>query len=172
MRHVFAARPVAPRLHGMLQPPRTAGLVALAGGSLGTVAGTPCALPGAVNLATVAAAADQRLTATARAHKQPGCRGADILGSTDVPWTNATIAGILARHACPARCGARRPAKPASFTSAPCLPLATAEHLPRHPALLTSIPLLSAHQARAAVKIPKRQIYADSDSHRQVIIGL
>src|SRR5258708_14488998 len=140
MRHVFAARPVAPRRHGMPQPARTAGLVAPAGGSLGTVAGTPCALPGAVNLATVAAAADQRLGATARAHKQPGCRGADILGSTDVPWTNATIAGILARHACPARWGARRRAKPSSLTSAPCLPLATAEHLPRHPALLTSIP--------------------------------
>src|SRR5271167_1438948 len=122
MRHIFAPRPVAPYSQGMPKPSPAAGLVAPAGASLATVASTPRAPPGAVNLAAVAAAADQRLDATARAHKQPGRRGADVLGSIDVPWTNATIAGILARHACPARCGARRRAKPPSLTSAPCLP--------------------------------------------------
>jgi hypothetical protein len=164
MRHVFAPRPVASRPHGMPQPPPAAGLVAPAGGPLGTVAGTPRALSGAVNLAAVAAAADQRLGATARAHKQPGCRGAGVLGSIDVSWTNATIAGILARHACPARCGARRRAKPPSLTSAPCLPLDTGKHLPRHAALLTSIPPggmrnrltpTTRCRHRTAVKIPR-----------------
>ena len=38
-------------------------------------------------------------------------------------WTNATIAGILSLHACPARCGARRRCGTAKLRSAPCLPL-------------------------------------------------
>ena len=51
--------------------------------------------------------------------------------SAPPPWTNASIAGILARHACPARCGARRRAQPPSLGSAPCLPLDTGKLLPR-----------------------------------------
>ena len=71
MRHVFAARAVAARPHGMRQPPPTAGLIAPSGGTLGAAAGTPPALSGAVDLAAIATAADQRLGATARADKQP-----------------------------------------------------------------------------------------------------
>lgn len=38
-------------------------------------------------------------------------------------WTTATIATILALHACPARCKARRRCRTAKLRSAPCLAL-------------------------------------------------
>jgi hypothetical protein len=57
------------------------------------VPGTPAHSPAQLKSGrAVAAAADQCPGATARAHKQPDCRSADVLGSTDVPRTNATAA--------------------------------------------------------------------------------
>jgi hypothetical protein len=58
--------------------------------------------------ATVAAAADQHLAPTSRAHIEPGRHHAGIVASADITWTSAAIAAILTPHACPARCGARR----------------------------------------------------------------
>src|SRR5208282_837366 len=108
MRHVLAPRPVASRPRGMAEPPLATGLVALSGRSQRTVPCLLSAVAGAVDLATVTAAADQRLDATARAKKQSRRHRVAMVGPADVRWTNATIAVILTPHACPARCGARR----------------------------------------------------------------
>jgi hypothetical protein len=81
------------------------------------------AVAGAVDLTAVAAAADQHLTAASCTHKHPGGRRLAVLGLADITWTNATIAAILAPHACPARCGGTASSVTAKFTSAPCLPL-------------------------------------------------
>jgi hypothetical protein len=71
MRHFLATRPVATRPHSMGQPPTTAGLVASSGGPQAAVASVRRTIAGAVDLPPVAAAADQHLAATARAHEQP-----------------------------------------------------------------------------------------------------
>ena len=72
-------------------------------------------------------------------------------GPAGATWTNATIAGILALHACPARCGARRRCGTAKLGSAPCLPL-RAGTLLRH-----SSPRQAAHA-------PQRLIAPDDTS--------
>jgi hypothetical protein len=71
MRHFIAARPIATRSLGMGEPPSVAGLVAPSGGVLLTAPRPLRAVAGAVDLATVTAAADQRLGATIRTKKQP-----------------------------------------------------------------------------------------------------
>jgi hypothetical protein len=123
MRHFLAARPVATRPHSMGEPPPTAALVAPSSRTLCVVAGAISAIAGAIDLTAIAAAADQRLAATSHAHKQPGRRGVTAVGSANIPWTNATLAAILASHACPARCRGTASSVTAKFRSAPCLPL-------------------------------------------------
>ena len=108
-RHIFAPDPVAagPLCMGKSSP--AAGLVAPARVTPGAPADTRGAVAGAIDLAAVATTTtDQRLSVAFRIHEQPGrCRGA-VTGSADIPWTSATIAGILTPHACPALCGTRR----------------------------------------------------------------
>src|ERR1700727_1609715 len=108
MRHFLAARPVATRPHSMGEPSPSAALIAPAGRTLRVVPGTISAIAGAIDLTAIAAAADQRLAATPHANKQPGRHAITAVGSTNIPWTNATLAAILASHACPAPCAARR----------------------------------------------------------------
>jgi hypothetical protein len=71
MRHFFAARPVAALSRGMPPPPRPAVLVALSGALKRPPPGPIGALSGTINLAAVAAAADQHLHPTTRAKEQP-----------------------------------------------------------------------------------------------------
>jgi hypothetical protein len=71
MRHFFVARPVTTLSRGMAASPCRAVLVALPG-ALKRAAPDPLgAVFGTINLAAVAAAADQHLHPTARAKKQP-----------------------------------------------------------------------------------------------------
>ena len=113
MRHFFAARPIAALSRGMAASPRRGVLVALPGTLKRVATGQIGAVSGTVNLATVAAATDHDLHAAACAEEQPRRRRLGM-GWLNSRWTYTTIAGILALHACPARCGARRRAKPPS----------------------------------------------------------
>jgi len=79
-------------------------LVALARGALGLTPRCLRTATGAVNLATVAATADEHLHVAAGAQKEPGWR----LGTAGGKWTRSAMSGILSPHSCPARCGARR----------------------------------------------------------------
>ena len=108
MRHFFAARPVAALSRSMAAAPRWAILVALSGALDAAAPGVPGTVFGTINLAAVAAAADQHLEPTSGAHIEPGGHHAGIVASADIMWTSATIVTILDPHACPARCGARR----------------------------------------------------------------
>ena len=89
--------------------------------------------------------------ATARTEEQPRRRRLGMRW-LNTKWTNATIAGILALHACPARCGARRRAEPPSSDSAPCLPLKRGKSYPPAPS----------RPARAASWRPRGQRHPSS----------
>jgi len=71
MRHFFAARPVAALSRGVAASPRLTILVALSRALLRAAPDPLGAAFGAINLATVAAAADQHLHPTAHAKEQP-----------------------------------------------------------------------------------------------------
>jgi len=72
-----------------------------------------------------------------------GCRREPELGSARTEtagqssprptahWTQSAMIGILPRHACSARCGARRRSETWPLRSAPCRPRQTARFLPR-----------------------------------------
>src|ERR1700688_881393 len=132
MRLFFASCPVTACPFGMRAPPMTAGLVARAGGPLTSPPSEPAAVPGAIDLAAVAAMSNQRLRAACRADEQ-ACRRCVVMARTaEDTWTNAAIALILALHTCPARCGARRRTKLPGLSAAPCLFFAKDKLLPRH----------------------------------------
>jgi hypothetical protein len=71
MRHFFAARPVAALSSGVAASPRLAILIALAGALKRAAPGSLGAVFGAIDLATVAAAADHNLQPAVRAEEQP-----------------------------------------------------------------------------------------------------
>ena len=71
MRHFFAARPVAALSSGVAASPPLTILVALSGALLRAAPDPLGAAFGTINLAAVAAAADQHLHPTARAKEQP-----------------------------------------------------------------------------------------------------
>src|SRR5271166_4547662 len=108
MRHIIAARPVATLSRGVAPPSVRTVLVASSGALQRAAPGLRGTVSGTIDLAAVAAAADQRLGMTAGAQEQPRRSRLAVVGAADNRWTYVTIAGILAPHACPARCGARR----------------------------------------------------------------
>jgi hypothetical protein len=71
MRHFFASRPIPAGAIGMRAPSPVTGLVTRTGRPLTAPPGERAALSGAVNLATVATVANQRLLAASRAEEQP-----------------------------------------------------------------------------------------------------
>src|SRR6202162_2152795 len=82
----------------------------------------------AVNLAAITVAADKNLSLAARAQKQPASRRRRRQQRT---WTRSAMTGILPRHACSARCGARRRSETWPLRSAPCRPRQSGKFLPR-----------------------------------------
>ncbi len=123
MRHFFVARPVTTLSRGMAASPCRTILVALASALLRAAPDPLGTAFGTINLAAVAAAADQHLHPTARAKKQPRRSRVGMVETAIATWTTTAIAGILPLHACPARVGHGVDAEPPSLRSAPCLPL-------------------------------------------------
>jgi hypothetical protein len=118
MRHVLSPGAPATGTRRMVQAPAAARLVALAGGALRLAPRVLCTAARTVDLAAVAAAADQHLSPAAHAHEQPRRRCLRLRQCRT--WTRAATSGILPRHACSARCGARRRSQTCRFRSAPC----------------------------------------------------
>ena len=73
MRHFFASGPVPACPLGMRATPRATGLVTRTGGPLASPPGERAATAGAIDLAAVAATANQRLSTASRANVQ-ACR--------------------------------------------------------------------------------------------------
>ena len=95
-----------------------------------------------IDLTAVAAAANKHLRSTTDTHEQPG-RRRHRRGLAHA-WTTIAMLGIMPRHACSARCGARRRFGTWRFRSAPCTPIwrvvnaqlcarSTSPYLPRTP---------------------------------------
>jgi len=128
MRHVVLSGAIATGPRGMVHPTAAAGLVAPPGRALGVAPRRLCVALCAVNLAAITVAADENLSLAARAQKQPGSRRRRGQQRT---WTRAATTGILPRHACSARCGARRRSETWPLRSAPCRPRQSGRFLPR-----------------------------------------
>ncbi len=80
----------------------------------------------AIDLAAIAVTADDDLGTAGRTQEQTPRSGFDLLVMTGPTWTKALIGRIIALHACPARCGARRRDRTWQLRVAPCLPLSLA----------------------------------------------
>jgi len=128
MRHVVLSGAIATGPRRMVHPTAAAFLVAPPGRALGVAPSRLCTALCAVNLATVAVAADQHLSLAAHAQKQSGSRRRRGQQRT---WTRSAMTGILPRHACSARCGARRRSETWPLRSAPCRPRQSDRFLPR-----------------------------------------
>ena len=128
MRHYLLSGAIAAGARRMVHAPAEGFLIAPAGRPLGLLADFLCTGACAVNLATVAVAADQRLSLAAHAQKQSGSRRRRGQQRT---WTRSAMIGILPRHACSARCGARRRSETCQLRSAPCQPRQSGRFLPR-----------------------------------------
>src|SRR5713101_6727946 len=119
MRHILSPRPIAIGTQRMGNATTAARLVALSGlaqplapGDLGTAAGT-------IDLAAIAAAADEHLRAATGTQKETGWVGVRPVGLRT--WTRPATSEILSPHSCSARCGAWRRCETWPFGSAPCL---------------------------------------------------
>ena len=121
MRHVLLPGTPATRPYCVGQPTATARLVALTGRAPGVISRHLCTSAGAIDLAAVAATADQYLSAATRTQEQAGWRFHRRRPART--WTTSAMLGIMPRHACSARCGARRRSGTWRFRSAPCLPI-------------------------------------------------
>jgi hypothetical protein len=135
MRHYFAARPVATLSRSMAASPRRTVLVGLSGAPKRAAPGPLGAVFGTIDLAAVAAAADQRLNPAARAEKiradaasawdaiKPGGRTPRLPGY----WPS-----MRAQH------GVGHGVEPNRQVqiSAPCLPFDTGKPTPGQPAAL------------------------------------
>src|SRR6516162_335249 len=142
MRHVVLPGAPATGPHRMGQAPAAARLVAPTGGTLGVISGLLRTAAGTIDLTAVAAAANKHLRSTTDTHEQPG-RHLHRRGLAHA-WTTITMLGIMPRHACSARCGARRRSGTWRSRSASCLPIrqvvnaqlcarSTSSHLRRTP---------------------------------------
>jgi hypothetical protein len=128
MRHLVLSGAIATGPRRVVHPTAAAGLVAPPGRALGVAPRRLCTVLCAVNLAAITVAADQHLSLAAHAQKQPGRRRRRGQQRT---WTRSAMTGILPRHACSARCGARRRSETWPLRSAPCRPRHSGRFLPR-----------------------------------------
>jgi hypothetical protein len=118
MRHVLLPGTPATGSRCMVHASAAARLIASAGRPLRVLSRLLSTVTRTVDLATVAAAADQHLGPAVHAHEQPRCRR--LRFGQCRTWTRAATSGILPRHTCSARCGARRRYETWPLRSAPC----------------------------------------------------
>ena len=121
MRHVVLPGAPATGPYRMGQAPAAARLVAPTGGTLGVISGLLRTAAGTIDLTAVAAAANKHLRSTTATHEQPG--RSHHRRRLSHAWTTIAMLGIMPRHACSARCGARRRSGTWRFRSASCLPI-------------------------------------------------
>ena len=123
MRHFFSLPGAIATLSvGMRPLAATARLIALACVPDGLAARLRGAAGVAVDLPSVATAADDHLRTTASAQEQTARYRPGLLAVADETWTSDSLGRILVLHSCPARCGARRRCRTCRSSSAPCLP--------------------------------------------------
>jgi hypothetical protein len=155
MRHFFSPRPVAPCAFSMRALSPAAGLVTRAGRLLASPPDEWAAISGAINLAAVAAAANQCLGAAFREDEQSRRRGLVATRQVDTAWTVAVVGVILTPHTCPARCEGTAPSRTARLRSAPCLFFVTDSLLPcRPPRVRQSGPCAVQSNRRNTAQIP------------------
>ena len=121
MRHVLLPCAPATGPYRMGQAPAAARLVAPTGVTLGVISGLLRTADGTIDLTAVAAAANKHLRSTTDTHEQAGRRL--LRRGLAHAWTTIKMLGIMPRHACSARCGARRRSGTSRFRSASCLPI-------------------------------------------------
>ena len=107
MRHILLPHAMAGSSRCMIQPAAAAQLIAPAGCPLSLHARLLCTAPGAITLATVAAATDINLSPAARAQEKPQLR--DLRSRRLRMWTCVATSGIMPRHACSAPCRGTAP---------------------------------------------------------------
>src|SRR5271165_3954649 len=115
MRHVLLPGAPAAGTRRMVHPTAAARLVAAAGGALSLMPGLPRTATGTIDLAAVAAAADEDLRPAASAQKQPARPFRRLRRAA--AWTPSATGEIMPRHACSAPCGARRRTRAWQFRS-------------------------------------------------------
>ena len=128
MRHVLLSGAIATGPRGMVHPAAAASLVAPPSRALSVAPRRLCTTLCAVNLAAITVAADQNLISATHAQKKSGRRRRRRQQRT---WTRSAMTGIMPRHACSARCGARRRSETWPLRSAPCRPRQSGRFLPR-----------------------------------------
>jgi hypothetical protein len=106
MRHVLLPGAPATGPYRMGLAPAAARLVASTGGTLGVISRLLRTAAGTIDLTAVAAAANKHLGSATDTQEKPGRRRA--LRGLAYAWTTSKMLGIMPRHACSARCGARR----------------------------------------------------------------
>src|ERR1700692_1329338 len=106
MRHILLPRSIATGTQRMDDAAAAARLVTLPGRALPLAPRQPGTAVGTIDLAAIAAAADEHLSVATGAQKETGWRSVRTLGPRT--WTNSATSEILPPHSCSARCGAWR----------------------------------------------------------------
>ena len=101
MRHILLPGAITTGTRSVQESAAQAHLVAPGGGSLCVVSGPTGAVSGAIDVATIAPAADRHLSAAAGTDEQPRRDGIILVAPTRPLMTGATRAATLPRHACP-----------------------------------------------------------------------
>ena len=106
MRHILLPRPIATGTQGMSDAAAAACLVAPSGRALPFAPRQSGTATSTIDLTAIAAAADEHLGTATVTQKESRRRCVRALGPRT--WTTSAMLGIMPRHACSARCGARR----------------------------------------------------------------
>jgi len=106
MRDDLLSSTIATPTLGLLQATASARPVSLACCALSLAPDFLSANSGAIDLASVAATANDHLATAARTYKKPRRRHVGRLAAVEV-WTNSAIGETMPWHSCAARCGAR-----------------------------------------------------------------